>query len=135
MAPAGRAAAYGGGELSIEEVRALAATEAHRLWDASGAEPYERRELLEDLSSRLAVLVAALTAPEFAPLHALVTLLNGDAALDAKWTAALDTLAAYGEGRPTGGSASDASSSTGGASGGGGGGGTAAARKPFWKRD
>ncbi|HEY0530733.1 MAG TPA: VIT domain-containing protein [Actinoplanes sp.] len=95
MAPAGRAAAYGGGELSIDEVRTLVATEVQRLREAAGAAPYERRELLEDLASRLAVLVAALTGPEFTPLHDLVTVLNSDADLDAKWTAALDTLTAF----------------------------------------
>lgn len=140
MAPRGRAAAYAGGELSIDEVRTLAATEAQRLRDASGAEPWARRELLEDLASRLAVLIAALTGPEFTSLHGLVTLLNGDAALEAKWTAALDTLTAFGGGRASGsadgeshdGESHDATGTHGG--GGGGGGGGAPARQPFWKR-
>jgi Ca-activated chloride channel family protein len=146
MAPAGRAAAYAGGELSIEDARALAATEAQRLRDASGAEPYERRELLEDLASRLAVLVAALTGPEFAPLHDVVALLNGDGSLDTKWTTALDALTAFSEGSPAdrravvngptdAGAEGEGHGTTGGSGNAGAGGGGAPARKPFWKRD
>jgi Ca-activated chloride channel family protein len=162
MAPAGRMAAYAGGELSIEDARTLAGTEAQRLRDASGAEPYERRELLEDLASRLAVLVAALTGPAFTPLHDLVTLLKGDASLDAKWTSALETLAAFGEagsadkragvdgptvagadgespGAPGGsgntGEVGGAGTPGGSRNTGAGGGAAPARRPPFWKRD
>jgi Ca-activated chloride channel family protein len=139
MIPAGQSVAYGSGDLTLDDVRTLAATEARRLHEAEGAEPYERRELLEDLASRLAVLLSALTAPQFTPLHDLVTLLTGDAPLDTKWAAAVSTLTAFtgadpataatGAGSPSTAGSADHDATSGGHNAAG-----TEARKPFWKR-
>jgi Ca-activated chloride channel homolog len=98
---AAKMGAPSGGQLSLEDVRALAATEAQRLRDAAGQPAYERRDLLDDLASRLTVLVGAQTDPAFAPLHELLTALDGDAALDEKWATALKILTDFGGNGPT----------------------------------
>ncbi|BCY07853.1 VIT domain-containing protein [Actinoplanes sp. L3-i22] len=82
--------------VSLDDVRALATVEAERLREAAGRPDYERRDLLEDLASRLTVLLTPLTGDEVEPLHGLVTLLGGDAPLDEKWSAALQVLTAFG---------------------------------------
>jgi Ca-activated chloride channel family protein len=105
MMRASKVAGYGSAAPSLDEVRAVASTEVQRMRDAADAAAYERRELLEDLASRLSVLVTGLTGVEFAPLHDLVTVLEGDATLDEKWTAALKTLTAFAGGDNAGGRA------------------------------
>ncbi|GIF07963.1 VIT domain-containing protein [Actinoplanes siamensis] len=80
----------------LADVRELATVEAGRLRDAADRPGYERRDLLEDLASRLTVLLTTLTGDEFAPLRELVTLLGGDASLDEKWSAALRVLTGFG---------------------------------------
>ncbi|MGX6606450.1 hypothetical protein ACWKSP_30630, partial [Micromonosporaceae bacterium Da 78-11] len=67
--------------------------------------------LLEDLASRLTVLIGALVEPEFGPLRDLVAVLDGDGSLDDRWAAALTTLTAFGTGDtpPTDASPADAS--------------------------
>ncbi|BCJ46634.1 hypothetical protein GCM10010168_38430 [Actinoplanes ianthinogenes] len=85
-----------GGETSIAEVRELVAVEAGRLRDAADRPGYERRDLLEDLASRLTVLLTPLSGEEFAPLHELVALLTGEASLDEKWSAAVRVLTDFG---------------------------------------
>jgi Ca-activated chloride channel family protein len=145
MLRASQSAVYGGGGLSLDDVRSLAATEAQRLRDASGAEAYERRELLEDLASRLAVLVTGMAGPEYGPLRDLVTLLNGDAALETKWTTALNTLTAFapnaggtnagGTGESESGAAGNAPTGNDSTGQGSGSGSATQARRSFWKRD
>ena len=110
---AGKLAVSAGAAPSLDDVRAIARTEAGRLRQAAGLPAYERRDLLDDLASRLAVLVAALTEKEFAPLHDLVTLLNGDAALDEKWARALEALTAFAGPGAKAATGSDAESQTG----------------------
>ena len=123
---ASKAATYGNGPLSVDDARDLAATELERLRSATGASAVERREMLEDLASRLSVLVTGLTEAEFEPLHDLVTVLEGTGGLDEKWTAAVETLTAFTEGadqhQPTGGKTPTDD------------GDAEARRKPFWKR-
>jgi Ca-activated chloride channel homolog len=144
MMRASKMTEYGSAAPSLEEVRALAAIEMHRLHDTAGAASYERRELLEDLASRLSVLVTGLTELEFAPLRKLVAVLEGDGSLDEKWAAAVETLTTFvggvdtspvapGGQRNTGGSASPRpeNSNEDGPHGDDGG---EPARKPFWKR-
>ncbi|MFI5890355.1 VIT domain-containing protein [Actinoplanes sp. NPDC051513] len=114
---AGKAMAPGGAAPTLDQVREIARVEAGRLRDAAGLPAYERRDLLDDLASRLEVLLGSLPGDEFAPLRDLVTVLNGEGAVDEKWAAALTALAAFGGG-----------------SGGSGGSGDHPARRAFWKR-
>ena len=135
MMRASKAGAYGSTVPSLEDVRAVAATEVQRLRAAAGAAAYERRELLEDLASRLSVLVTGVTGSEFAPLRDLVTVLEGDGGLDEKWTAAVETLAAFAGSANGQDSDSDSENSgPGHASQKSGGDSAAPPRKPFWKR-
>ena len=115
VAPAGAAP-------SLADIQALASIEAQRLRDAASLPVYERRELLEDLTSRLTVLVGAFTEPEFGPLRDLIALLERDGSVDDKWTAALEALTAFGGGREK----ADGRDRPGGSD--------APERKPFWKR-
>jgi Ca-activated chloride channel family protein len=98
MLRAGKMAVGAGAALTLDQVREIAATEATRLRDAANLPAYERRDLLDDLSSRLEVLVGPLSDQEFTPLHHLVELLNGKAPLDEKWAKALEVLTTFGGG-------------------------------------
>ncbi|GIM88434.1 VIT domain-containing protein [Paractinoplanes toevensis] len=98
MLRAGKMAVPAGAALTLDQVREIAATEAKRLHDATALPAYDRRDLLDDLSSRLAVLLGSLSDKEFSPLHDLVTLLDGDATLDEKWARAVEVLTAFGGG-------------------------------------
>ena len=126
-----------GGVSSLADLRAIAATEAQRLRDAAAMPAYERRDLLDDLASRLSVLLGSVPGDEFAPLRELIVTLGGEKSLDEKWATALATLTAFGGGAaPTGGTAGG---TTGGTAGGTSGGTKAPApeqpsRKHFWKR-
>jgi Ca-activated chloride channel family protein len=91
----GRAMTMGSAAPSLDDVRALAATEAQRLRDAADAPVWERRDLLDDLASRLHMLVDSLTDPAFQPLRDLVTVLQGDTSVDERWAAALDALTRF----------------------------------------
>ena len=82
--------------LSIEDVRGLAALEASRLRDEKDRPARERRDLLADLASRLRVLLSGLTDPVYAPLHALVEVLSGDADLESRWAEATRVLTEFG---------------------------------------
>jgi Ca-activated chloride channel family protein len=86
--------------LSVVDVRQIAAVEARRLREASGRPGYERRDILADLASRLAVLLSGLTDPAFATLHTLVGHLSGDGGLDERWSEAERVLAAFGDEKP-----------------------------------
>ncbi|WP_433293238.1 VIT domain-containing protein [Actinoplanes sp. CA-030573] len=127
---AGKAFAPGGAAPSLDQVRDIARIEAGRLREAADRPAYERRDTLDDLASRLTVLLGSLTGDEYAPLRDLVAVLNGDGSLDAKWASALETLAAFGGDGPTSksGGGSDASGGPGAATEG------RPSRKSFWKR-
>ncbi|KUL25148.1 VIT domain-containing protein [Actinoplanes awajinensis] len=88
------------GGVPIGDVRALATVEAGRLRDAADQPAYERRDLLDDLVSRLTVLLTPLTGDEFGPLHDLLTFLGGDATVDEKWATAVQVLTDFGSGTP-----------------------------------
>ncbi len=122
---AGKAVAPSGAEPSLDDVRALAATEAQRLRDAVTLPDWERRELLDDLASRLDVLVGSLTDPEFASLKDLVTKLRTDQPTPEKWTTATEILTAFAAGaQPATASPSEPPADPA----------AAPARKAFWKR-
>ncbi|GIE95001.1 VIT domain-containing protein [Paractinoplanes rishiriensis] len=98
---AGGALGARSGAPSPDEVRSIAATEARRLTEAAALPLYERRDLLDDLTSRLTVLVGTLPSDkQFTPMRDLVTLLNGDAPFDEKWTTALQVLSTFGATAP-----------------------------------
>ncbi|GIF15642.1 VIT domain-containing protein [Actinoplanes teichomyceticus] len=96
--------------IPIADVRRLATVEAERLRDATDRPHHERRDLLDDLTSRLTVLLSPLDGDDFAPLRDLVALLGGDASLDDKWSTAVRVLTDFGAGP------------------------SEPASKPFWKR-
>jgi Ca-activated chloride channel family protein len=93
---AGKAVTPAGAALSLEDVRTIAATEARRLREGASLPAHERRDQLDDLLSRLSVLVTGLTADEYSSLRELVTLLGGDGSVDEKWAAALRVLTEFG---------------------------------------
>ncbi|AEV83885.1 trypsin [Actinoplanes sp. SE50] len=97
--------------IPLADIRQLATVEAGRLRDAADHPDYERRDLLDDLASRLTVLLTPLSGDDFGPLQALITLLNGNAPLAEKWSTALRVLTEFGA--PTS---------------------PKRATKPFWKR-
>jgi Ca-activated chloride channel family protein len=106
---AGKAMSYGAAAPALDEVRALAAIEGERLREGATLPAYERRDLLDDLASRLEVLVGSVTDPEFTPLHDLITLLRGDGPVDEKWAAALAALTRFaGSATASGAAVSDA---------------------------
>ncbi|WP_229073287.1 VIT domain-containing protein [Actinoplanes sp. DH11] len=97
MAPMGRARrggpmAFQDTELAVSEIRDLIAVEADRLRESGGLPALDRRDLLDDLASRLEVLITSVSSTELDRLRELITLLRGDASLQEKWTAALRVL-------------------------------------------
>lgn len=103
------------------EARRQVAAELRRLRDAAPAGPAERQDLLADLGTRLAVLVAVLPAADVGPLADLVARLRAcdsdrpptGTALDRLWSDTLLVLTTF-----VGDSAPDATPS----------------RREFWKR-
>ncbi|MCO8271302.1 VIT domain-containing protein [Actinoplanes sp. TRM 88003] len=81
--------------LSLDDVRALAATEAERLQATTTQPDWEKRELLDDLASRLDVLIGVQTDPAYAPLQELVTKLRSEAPTSEKWSAAITALTTF----------------------------------------
>ncbi|WP_030442754.1 VIT domain-containing protein [Actinoplanes subtropicus] len=116
---AGKAIVAGGAVPTLDQVREIAAVEAGRLREAAGLPGYERRDLLDDLASRLTVLLGPVQGDEFAPLRDLIAKLGGDGSLDEKWAAAVATLTAFGGGATAAPAASAAEQPS---------------RKQFWKR-
>jgi Ca-activated chloride channel homolog len=89
-------AADAGNAAPSTDVRDIIAVEARRLRDAEGLPAADRRDMLADLASRLRVLLAGLTGPEHAELHALVALLTADGAdVDTLWREARRVLDAH----------------------------------------
>ncbi len=136
----GKAVSYGSAGLTLEDARSLAATEAQRLRDGAGLPVYERRDLLDDLASRLQVLVGSSSDKKFVPLQDLVTTLRADGSVDERWAAALDVLTRFaGTVKPGSADAGDAADAAGAAgerpadAAGTTGGQPAPSRKSFWK--
>jgi Ca-activated chloride channel family protein len=123
--------------VSLEVMRVLAATEAQRLREAVDQPRHERRDLLDDLASRLRVLIGQTPDQAFAPLHELITHLEArDMPLADKWKTALEALTAFaGDGTTeTNGSAATRGASGDVADGPRSSTAPTAARKDFWKR-
>ncbi|WP_127503619.1 VIT domain-containing protein [Actinoplanes solisilvae] len=119
---AGKAMAPSSTTPSLDEMRTLAATELRRLHEASALPEWERRDLLDDLLSRLDVLISSSADPDFAPLKDLVAKLRSDLPTTGKWTAALTALAAFAGAAGSSPSAEPSASEP------------APERKAFWKR-
>jgi Ca-activated chloride channel family protein len=80
-----RPQAEGAAARPVPDLGGILAVEAGRLRDHDGRPAFERRDLLADLATRLRVLLTGVTGDEYAPLHALLALLAGDADLETKW--------------------------------------------------
>jgi Ca-activated chloride channel family protein len=87
--------------LSIDELRELAAVEVSRLHEAAGQPSLDRRDLLDDLVSRLAVLLEPFADTALDPVRELVALLRGDAPLEERWAAAIRVLEEFAAGKAT----------------------------------
>ncbi|MEU4620693.1 VIT domain-containing protein [Actinoplanes sp. NPDC023801] len=88
------------GGLSLEDLRELAAVEVARLREAADQPALDRRDLLDDLISRLTVLLEPVADPAVDPVRELVTLLRGDGPLDDRWAAAIRVLEEFAAGKP-----------------------------------
>ncbi|GAA0421831.1 inter-alpha-trypsin inhibitor domain-containing protein [Actinoplanes capillaceus] len=86
--------------MSVDEIRELAAVEVARLREAAQQPALDRRDLLDDLASRLAVLIEPLTDAELTPVRDLIGVLRGDSSLEDRWAAALRVLEAFAAGKP-----------------------------------
>ncbi|BBH70595.1 hypothetical protein ACTI_72800 [Actinoplanes sp. OR16] len=97
-APRGGAQSFEDTRTTLAELRELAAVEAARLREAetAGLPAADRRDLLDDLASRLEVLTTAVATDEVDALHELVTFIGGDATLEEKWETALRVLDGFG---------------------------------------
>ncbi|UQU68310.1 VWA domain-containing protein [Couchioplanes caeruleus] len=93
-------AAPAGTGLTMQDLAALVAVEARRLRDAEGRPVAERRDLLADLATRLAAVLAGLPAEEVKPLLELAARLRGAGDLDAQWSDARRVLEAFGPAAP-----------------------------------
>ncbi|MBB2943622.1 Ca-activated chloride channel family protein [Actinoplanes lutulentus] len=99
-------------ETTIAEIRELAAVEADRLRDGAGLPAADRRDQLDDLASRLEVLISSVVSSEVEELRKLITLLRGDTPLDEKWPAALHILGDFSTATSSTATSSTATSST-----------------------
>jgi Ca-activated chloride channel family protein len=81
---------------TLADLRDIALVEADRLREATGLPVADRRDLLDDLASRLDVLIDGLAPTEVHSLHELVTLLRSDAPLDERWAGATRVLSEFG---------------------------------------
>ncbi|GIE30809.1 hypothetical protein Ait01nite_038540 [Actinoplanes italicus] len=88
------------GGLSVDELRELVAVEVTRLREAEGLPALDRRDLLDDLASRLTVLLEPVSDTSLDPVRELVTLLHGDGPLDDRWAAAIRVLEEFATGKP-----------------------------------
>ncbi|GIE83481.1 hypothetical protein Aph02nite_94310 [Actinoplanes philippinensis] len=85
--------------LTVDELRELAAVEVTRLREAAGQPALDRRDLLDDLVSRLTVLLEPVADTALDPIHELVALLRGDAPLEERWAAAIRVLEEFAAGK------------------------------------
>ncbi|GGL19311.1 VIT domain-containing protein [Mangrovihabitans endophyticus] len=117
MIRAARPGPASSGAVTVPQLRELAATEAARLRDDADRPARERRDILDDLLSRLTVLLGDSADPAYAPLRELLGVLTGDGSLDERWATATAVLTAFGESGESGGA-----------------GGSGHDRRAFWKR-
>jgi Ca-activated chloride channel family protein len=87
--------------LSIGDLRELAAVEVARLHEAAGQPSLDRRDLLDDLVSRLTVLLEPVADTALDPVRELIALLRGDAPLEDRWNAAIRVLEEFAAGKAT----------------------------------
>jgi Ca-activated chloride channel family protein len=85
-------AAPGGSPLTLADLLAIVTVEATRLREAEGRSALERRDLLDDLASRLGALLEGREDAELKALHVLVERLTADGGLPEKWALARETL-------------------------------------------
>nr|WP_296065927.1 VIT domain-containing protein [uncultured Actinoplanes sp.] len=127
MARASKAVAFDAPALPLEELRELVATEVQRLRQAQDLSRSERRDLLDDLASRLRVLIGDATDEALAPLRDLLARLEAaDGRLPDMWTAAVETLTAFAGGSGPDSARADIPGPSAGES-------PAGGRKAFWK--
>ncbi|MEU4160044.1 VIT domain-containing protein [Actinoplanes sp. NPDC026670] len=88
-----------GDGLSVDELRELAAVEVSRLHEAVGQPSLDRRDLLDDLVSRLTVLLEPVTDTALDPVRELITLLRGDTPLEERWATAIRVLEEFAAGK------------------------------------
>ncbi|MFD1373056.1 VIT domain-containing protein [Actinoplanes sichuanensis] len=88
-----------GDGLSVDELRELAAVEVSRLREAAGQPSLDRRDLLDDLVSRLTVLLEPVADAAVDPVRELISLLRGDASLEERWAAAVRILEEFATGK------------------------------------
>jgi Ca-activated chloride channel family protein len=88
-------AAPGGSPLTLADLLAIVKVEATRLREAEGRSALERRDLLDDLASRLGALLEGRADAELKALHVLVERLTADGGLPEKWALARETLDAF----------------------------------------
>ncbi|MEV0896127.1 VIT domain-containing protein [Actinoplanes sp. NPDC049802] len=86
--------------LTVDDLRELVAVEVARLHEAAHQPALDRRDLLDDLASRLAVLLESVSDTEVTPVRDLIALLRGDDPLDHRWAAALQVLESFAAGKP-----------------------------------
>ncbi|WP_430787481.1 VIT domain-containing protein [Actinoplanes sp. G11-F43] len=95
-----RGSAPNGGGQVTDELRELAAVEVSRLREATNQPAMDRRDLLDDLASRLAVLLEPVTDSAADPVRELVGILRGDTGLDDRWATAIRVLEEFAAARP-----------------------------------
>jgi Ca-activated chloride channel family protein len=98
-APQAKSRGFAADGLSIDELRELAAVEVSRLHEAADRPALDRRDLLDDLISRLTVLLEPATDAEIDPIRELITLLRGDGPLEERWAAAIRVLEEFATGK------------------------------------
>lgn len=88
------------GGLSLDELRELAAVEVARLREATQQPALDRRDLLDDLASRLVVLLEPVADPDADPVRDLIGVLRGDSDLETRWSTAIRVLEQFATGKP-----------------------------------
>ncbi|GHH27484.1 VIT domain-containing protein [Lentzea cavernae] len=81
------------------DLREVVALEVRRLEKDAALPTWERRDLLDDLASRLGTLVAGRQGAEYAPLHGLISEITAGGDVDALWARALEVLRGFGTGK------------------------------------
>lgn len=84
---------------AVDELRELAAIEATRLRESAQQPALDRRDMLDDLASRLSMLLEPVTDAAADPVRELVKILRADGSLDERWSAALRVLEEFAAGK------------------------------------
>ncbi|HWS32382.1 MAG TPA: VIT domain-containing protein [Actinoplanes sp.] len=84
---------------AVDGLRELAAFEATRLRETAWQPALDRRDMLDDLVSRLSVLLEPVADAAADPVRELVKLLRGDGSLDEKWSTAIRVLEEFATGK------------------------------------